>query len=132
MDKDHDHKMIQDKDAEIEELKRWVDDLQSGMYVNCVYCGHRYGPSDDVPVSMAEILKEHVESCPKHPMSRLKNDLMQARMDIMFLLSFVHKDVPEGLDSTFYLTSSYDGDMALQARIGEIMARQCLPPRKAT
>lgn len=62
--------------AELEEenkrLRQWVKDLQSGMYVNCVYCGHRYGPSDKVPTSMAEVLKEHVEQCPKHPMSELK------------------------------------------------------------
>jgi len=40
---------------ELEELRKdyartcseraaWVNDLQSDMYVNCVYCGHRYGP----------------------------------------------------------------------------------------
>ena len=54
------------------ELKRWVDDLQSGMYVNCVYCGHRYGPGETTPVTMADALKVHVEQCPKHPMSALK------------------------------------------------------------
>jgi hypothetical protein len=52
--------------------KKWIADLQSGMYVNCVYCGHRYGPEKDTPVSMAEILKQHVEQCPEHPMSKLK------------------------------------------------------------
>jgi hypothetical protein len=60
------------KDAEIERLKQWVSDCQSGMYVNCVYCGHRYGPGDEVPSSMADVLKEHIEQCPKHPMSKLK------------------------------------------------------------
>lgn len=58
--------------AEINRLQQWVNDLQSGMYVNCVYCGHRYGPEDNVPSSMAEALKLHVEQCPKHPMSALK------------------------------------------------------------
>lgn len=53
-------------------LRRWIDDLQSGMYVNCVYCGHRYGPGETTPVSMADALKAHVEQCPKHPMSALK------------------------------------------------------------
>lgn len=109
-----------DRDAEIERLKKWVDDLQSGIYVNCVYCGYRYGYSEDIPVSMAEVLKEHVESCPKHPMNRLKLDLEQARRDIMFLLSFAPKDVPDGLDPTFYFTLSYEGDKALHARIAEI------------
>ena len=58
-------------------LNRWVDDLQSGMYVNCVYCGHRYGPADKVPVSMAEVLKQHVEQCPEHPMSKLRTALKE-------------------------------------------------------
>jgi len=42
------------------------------MYINCVYCGHRYGPDDEVPATMAEVLKEHIEQCPEHPMSALK------------------------------------------------------------
>ena len=56
---------------EIARLRQWVADLQSGMYVNCVYCGHRYGPADEVPVSMADTLKQHVAQCPDHPMSKL-------------------------------------------------------------
>jgi len=58
--------------ARIKGLERWVNDLQSGMYINCVYCGHRYGPKDKVPAAMADVLKQHVEQCPKHPMSALK------------------------------------------------------------
>ncbi len=61
--------------GEIQKMQQWVNDLQSGMYVNCVYCGHRYGPADEVPVSMAEVLKQHVEQCPKHPMSKLRDEL---------------------------------------------------------
>ncbi len=49
------------------------------MYVNCVYCGHRYGPAKDTPVSMADVLKKHIENCSKHPMSKLKQD--NARKD---------------------------------------------------
>lgn len=61
--------------SELEKTKQWVADCQSGMYVNCVYCGHRYGPEDEVPVAMADMLKEHIEQCPKHPMSALKKAL---------------------------------------------------------
>ena len=66
--------------AENEKLRRWVEDLQSGMFVNCVYCGHRYGPNSDTPVSMADVLKQHVENCSDHPMSKLKaeNKVLQA------------------------------------------------------
>ena len=45
----------------IARLEKWVDDLQSGMYINCVYCGHRYGPKDEVPTTMADVLKKHIE-----------------------------------------------------------------------
>ena len=60
---------------EIERLQNWVNDCQSGMYINCVYCGYRYGPSsgpDEVPATMADVLKEHIEICPEHPMSFMK------------------------------------------------------------
>ena len=60
---------------EVNRLSRWVSDLQSVMYINCVYCGHRYGPQDQVPASMADVLKEHIEQCPAHPMSALKTKL---------------------------------------------------------
>ena len=57
--------------AEIERLRQWVADLQSGMYINCVYCGHHYGPKDEVPAAMADVLKQHIAVCPEHPMSKL-------------------------------------------------------------
>lgn len=57
--------------VEVARLESWVDDLQSGMWINCVYCGHRYGPSTEAP-SMRDVLRDHVEKCPEHPMSKLK------------------------------------------------------------
>ena len=67
--------------AELERYQHWVNDLQSGMYVNCVYCGHRYGPEDEVPASMADVLKEHIEHCPEHPMSKLRTELEQVKAE---------------------------------------------------
>ena len=57
--------------AENERLTQWINDLQSGTLINCVYCGHQYGPKDSASVSMADALKEHVEQCPEHPMSKI-------------------------------------------------------------
>ena len=57
--------------GELELRQAWVDDLQAGMYINCIYCGHRYGPDTEVTATMADILKEHIEQCPKHPMSEM-------------------------------------------------------------
>lgn len=72
---------------EIEKLQKWVDDLQSGMYVNCVYCGHRYGPGETTPVSMADALKEHIKQCPKHPMSALRAKFTEIRQSLEALLA---------------------------------------------
>lgn len=71
--------LIESLQAQLNRYKDWVNDLQSGMYVNCVYCGHRYGPEDKVSVSMADALKEHIENCPEHPMSALKAQLAKEK-----------------------------------------------------
>lgn len=91
--------VISDKDAElarlkaeVERLNAWVNDLQSGMYINCVYCGHCYGPQDKVPCSMAEALKKHIEQCPKHPMSALKQDLAACREVVEAVRVLAHDD----------------------------------------
>jgi len=68
--------------GEIKGLKKWIDDLQAEMYINCVYCGHRYGPDDDIPATMAETLKEHIEQCPKHPMHALKQENNQLQEEL--------------------------------------------------
>ncbi len=61
------------KESDVERIVRlegWIRDLQEGVYVNCVYCGHRYGREGQVPVAMADVLKHHVAQCPAHPMSK--------------------------------------------------------------
>ena len=59
-------------EAERDDALAWVNDLHSGMYVNCVYCGLRYGPADKTAPTMSEQLTAHVEVCPKHPLSAAK------------------------------------------------------------
>lgn len=53
----------------IMQLRQWVNDLQSGLHINCVYCGHRYGPGESGAVP-AEALNAHIRGCPKHPLSK--------------------------------------------------------------
>ena len=62
-------------------VERWVDDLQSGLFINCVYCGFRYGPRDthveslDDPkatASMRDALTAHVQRCSKHPLATVE------------------------------------------------------------
>lgn len=68
-----------EKDAEIERLREWVNDLQSGMYINCVYCGHRYGPSDEVASTMQQALYDHIAVCPEHPLSRANAEIARLK-----------------------------------------------------
>lgn len=63
-----DHPM-RECEAEVAHLTAWVNDLQSGMTVNCVYCGYCYGPKETTPVSMADALKAHIETCEHHPLN---------------------------------------------------------------
>jgi len=77
--------------SKIEKLKSWIADLQKGTYVNCVYCGHRYGPNETTPVSMADVLKAHVEMCSEHPMSRLKMQLEIAVKELEACRNYGHR-----------------------------------------
>lgn len=90
-------------------LKQWINDLQSGMYVNCVYCGHRYGPEGETPVSMAEVLKEHIENCPNHPVSELKQQIKElTRIIARNLVAWDNsKDKKESLLPEVYVSNKY-------------------------
>ena len=61
-------KMLHDAANEIEQLRKWIGDLQDGSYINCVYCGHQYPPG--TPESRDKHLYEHIKVCPKHPLSK--------------------------------------------------------------
>ena len=76
---------IQALKKENKRLQQWVNDLQAGMYINCVYCGHRYGPDDEVSSTMADVLKKHIEKCHKHPMYAAKKTIAGLRKEIRVL-----------------------------------------------
>jgi hypothetical protein len=63
-------------------LEMWIDDLQSGMYINCVYCGHRYGPMDEVTIPMRKQLEQHINSCPKHPLSKARDEIAKLKQQM--------------------------------------------------
>jgi hypothetical protein len=80
-------------------LQAWVNDLQSETYVNCVYCGHRYGPNPCTPVAMADILKEHIEQCPQHPMGALKKQVEQLEAkcaEMLHLIRLIDVELTDG------------------------------------
>ncbi len=63
----------------VKELEQWVSDLQSGLYINCVYCGHRYAPG--TPGTMSKVLYEHIKVCPKHPLSKAEAKIKELQRD---------------------------------------------------
>jgi DNA-directed RNA polymerase subunit RPC12/RpoP len=75
-------------------LEKWVRDLQSGMYINCVYCGHRYGPKEETPDSMADVLKAHIKKCPKHPLSEMEAQRAEAARLAWQLVESLKYDSP--------------------------------------
>ncbi len=75
------------KECKIEELakqlvkyREWIDDLQSGMYINCVYCGHRYPPG--TRGVKQQVLYEHIKVCPEHPLSKAEEKIKQLEIEL--------------------------------------------------
>jgi hypothetical protein len=66
--------------AEIDRLNRWVADCQSGMYINCVYCGHRYPPG--TPDVRDKVLYEHIRRCPKHPLQKALEEIESLKKEL--------------------------------------------------
>ena len=89
------YELIRLQHDEIATLEQWVDDCQSGNYVNCVYCGHRYGPDDEVKPTMQQALYEHIAVCPKHPLSQAKSELASAMDKITVMEAYDAKKTVE-------------------------------------
>lgn len=88
-------RIANDRAKEIARLRAWVNDLQSGMYVNCVYCGHRYGPQKDTPVTQADMLKEHIAQCPKHPLAKAMAEIARLRARIARLEAAIREQLDD-------------------------------------
>ena len=73
----HGYATIKEALSNIPALLTEVERLQSGMFTYCLYCGERYDPEN------ADAIKEHIEQCPKHPVSALKKEVerLQAERD---------------------------------------------------
>lgn len=61
----------------IARLKKQVASLSAGRQVMCGFCGHVYG--DKLPANMADALKQHIASCPEHPMHQVLAVLKSGR-----------------------------------------------------
>ncbi len=94
---------------EIKELDKWIDDLQAGMYINCVYCGHRFKSNPEIYPTMQEVLHEHMENCSKHPLFKANQELKRLNNTINTLIGDaleqgIDLSVPNGKD---HLTTPY-------------------------
>ncbi len=76
--------------ADNERLERWVNDLQSDRYINCAYCGHRYGPEDEI-LNMQQALHEHIATCSKHPLSAANREIARLRATMETLRPIVEE-----------------------------------------
>jgi hypothetical protein len=68
-------KTVTELEQELERKRKWIEDLQNKGFVNCVYCGCRFGPAETTAPVLSDVLKRHMEECSKHPMSDLKKRL---------------------------------------------------------
>ncbi len=108
---------------EIARLSVWVADLHGGMYINCVYCGHRYGPQGETlpgtssTVSAADVLSAHVEQCPKHPLAILRKQLDGVARIVCPLDNndgYEEEDAEAGHVTPMYRAMNEDGDAFLE------------------
>ena len=97
--------MTETSEQENARLKRWIEDLLGGGYVNCVYCGYRYGPHNDTATSMSDVLKEHVMQCEHHPMAKYREALE----------SIVARGTPGGVGAAVCVTTETLVKIAKQA-----------------
>lgn len=89
---------VKELEASNKKMEMWVADLQSGKYINCVYCGHRYAPG--TPGIMSQVLYEHIKQCPKHPLSKSEASNKKLREAIKEFRThcIVPKDISDTLD----------------------------------
>jgi len=91
-------------------LVQWVADLQSGLYINCVYCGHRYPPG--TPDVRDNILYEHIKICPKHPLAHALAEIerLSEVEDKLDALEAAGVDNWEGYDDAMDILRSKEDD----------------------
>lgn len=75
VDQPSERQRVRELGAEVDRLKAWVADLQAGMYVACVYCGHRLAGREAASSKWSDALRAHIETCSQHPVSKLKVQL---------------------------------------------------------
>lgn len=71
---------LAEKDKELAEAKGEVERLSNLLWGSrCVYCGEVVGKDKQNQDIADEILRNHVETCPKHPLSQAKGEIERLR-----------------------------------------------------
>lgn len=81
------------QDDVLDKVRQYVSDLQSKMYINCVYCGHRYGPVGSGDIAM-DVLHAHVIRCVAHPMSAMRIKYFRLLEKVAQLLDVEREKTP--------------------------------------
>jgi len=90
---------VRDLQDEIKRLTEWIGDLQSGLYVNCIYCGHRYPPG--TPDVRDQALYNHIKDCLYHPLSKALDQIVElkktraALAELMIVADKLHRTAEE-------------------------------------
>ena len=93
---------------QIKELEAWIADLQSGLYINCVYCGYRYPPG--TPDVRDKVLYEHIKQCKKHPLSKALERIteLEAQLEQHRWIP-ISERLPENIATVFIFTGEGRG-----------------------
>lgn len=113
-------KVLVEQHAEIDRLNKWVSDLQSHLYINCVYCGHRYAPGTGP--AMQQVLYDHIKVCPKHPLAAALKEIERLKEELKNYDEATARDV-KYVESIRNIMDERGRDIeTLQAKIAELKA----------
>jgi len=91
---------VQDLQDEVSTLMQWVGDLQTGLYVNCIYCGHRYPP--ETPDVRDQALYNHIKECQHHPLSKALAQIEELRNGLIEVYLFLTENQWREIDPDPY------------------------------
>ena len=78
--------------------------------ITCVYCGHLY--PEETPTSGAEVLKEHIKICEKHPMREAESKISILRKALIGLVGSEEKEELERMEIIMRTSPIPDEDKA--------------------
>jgi hypothetical protein len=84
--------------------------MEESVKVTCVYCGHAY--PNETPTHGANVLKDHIKICPKHPMREAEQKIMLLRSALVGLVGSDDKKELEQMELMVRAIPAPDQDKA--------------------